>query len=122
VLTAAGKAEQEPTKGITNEVEAEEACELPGDATDFSDHKDTPTSPTIQALADTFVDSNKLDHPSKYREEVQLPRAVYFAPDNDSPPPPLLAVTKLGGGGGVIRAGVRTSSRRLQQPRRARPL
>jgi hypothetical protein len=46
VLTAAGEVEQTPTKGITNEVEAEEACELPGDATDFSDPEDTPTSPS----------------------------------------------------------------------------
>jgi hypothetical protein len=45
VLTAAGEVEQEPTEGIINEVEAEEACELPGDATDFSDPEDTPTSP-----------------------------------------------------------------------------
>jgi hypothetical protein len=45
VLTATGEVEQKPTEGITNEVEAEEACELPGDATDFSDPEDTPTSP-----------------------------------------------------------------------------
>jgi hypothetical protein len=45
VLTVVGEVEQEPTDGVTNEVEAEEACELPGDATDFSDPEDTLTSP-----------------------------------------------------------------------------
>jgi hypothetical protein len=83
VLTMAGEVEQEPRDGVINKVEAEAACEFLGDAIDCSNSEDPSDLAIVLVLADTLIDGNELDHPSKSREEVQLPRAVYFAPDND---------------------------------------